>query len=210
MLSNFAAYCGSLSFVGRVVMFSDLGIAMAYFTLPVIMVNVLGVKRDDILYPWLWTMFAMFIIACGLTHVIHAFQMPYTTFAHTDIEATVKFVTAVLSITTAVMFAYVLPRIKELPSPSQTRIELEQLVAARTKHKDNLLREINHRVGNQLQIMCSVLNLERRKSGVTAIELELINRIEKPLMELIDRHVLYSMQDYTGETDIHGNPIFVP
>ena len=63
-----------------------------------------------------------------------------------------------------VAFAFILPQIKNLPSPLQQRALLEQMVAIRTAEKDRLIREINHRVGNQLQIMSALVRMEKHNA----------------------------------------------
>src|SRR3954462_9286027 len=50
---------------------SDLAIAVAYFAIPITMAVVLRHRKDDIPYPWLWTLFVTFIVACGMTHLAH-------------------------------------------------------------------------------------------------------------------------------------------
>jgi hypothetical protein len=46
-------------------------IAVAYFAILITMAVVLPDRHDDIPYPWLWTLFVTFIVACGMTHVAH-------------------------------------------------------------------------------------------------------------------------------------------
>jgi hypothetical protein len=195
--SEFLTYCGSLSLVGKIVMFSDIGITVAYFMLPVVMIRVLGIKKDDIIFPWLWVLFASFIISCGMSHLVHILQMPFTTFAHTVPEAFVEVVTAILSMGTAVAFSLMFPLIKNIPSPKQTRLDLEALVKIRTEHNTQLLKVINHQSGNQLQIMSSAINVQRRRTDLTPQEIKLLDAVEAPLMELIDRHITLSLNDFT-------------
>jgi Histidine kinase len=51
-----------------------------------------------------------------------------------------------------------------LPSPRQQREDLLRLVAERTREKDRLIREINHRIGNQIQVLKSMVSVENRKA----------------------------------------------
>ena len=79
------------------------------------------------------------------------------------LHASIGIVTAIASVGFAIAFAMILPQIKMLPSPRQQRAQLEQAVRERTVEKDKLIREINHRIGNnELQILSSIVNVERR------------------------------------------------
>ncbi len=173
---NYFALCGAMSPLGKLVLGGDLSIALAYFAIPVGLIVVLRKRLRDIPYPWMLALFASFIVTCGLTHLVHALQMPYTTFEHTVLEATVKTICAVLSVITAVALIAIVPRALRLVSPRERALQLELEVAARTKENVQLLREINHRLGNQLQIMGSLVRLERRKS-VTPEERAVVERI---------------------------------
>ena len=74
MLEPLIQLCTSAAGLFWLVLGSDVSIAIAYFAIPVTMAVVLRQRRDDIPYPWLWTLFVMFIVACGLTHSAHAFS----------------------------------------------------------------------------------------------------------------------------------------
>jgi hypothetical protein len=80
------------------------------------------------------------------------------------VQAAVNVLCAIASVGTAIAFTYIIPQINELPSPKKQRAELERLVRQRTREKDLLIHEINHRIGNQLQILSSIVSLESRKA----------------------------------------------
>ena len=54
---------------------SDVSIALAYYSIPVIMLWVLRRRHEDLPYPWLWILFVIFITACGTTHATHIMSM---------------------------------------------------------------------------------------------------------------------------------------
>ena len=163
-LESYLALCGAMSPLGKVVLLSDLAIALAYFAIPVSLLIFRRVRFRDIPYPWMFALFAAFIVACGLTHVVHAAQMPWTTFEHTVAEASVKALCAVLSVGTAVALIFILPTALRLVSPRARQEELERQVQERTLENRLLLREINHRLGNQLQVITSTVHIERRRA----------------------------------------------
>ncbi len=148
MLEKLVELCSSNAGLYWLVLGSDLSIAAAYFAIPITMSIVLRDRKDDIPYPWLWLLFVTFIVACGLTHVAHSWSA-LAGGNHLEIHAGIGAFCALVSVGTAVAFAFVIPEIKKLPSPKQQQIKLEKIVAQRTGEKDQLIREINHRVGNQ-------------------------------------------------------------
>ncbi|MFN3891920.1 MAG: histidine kinase dimerization/phosphoacceptor domain -containing protein [Beijerinckiaceae bacterium] len=163
-LESYFALCGGMSPLGKVVLASDLGIALAYFAIPVGLLIVWRRRLDDLPYPWMFALFAAFIVACGLTHAVHALQMPWTTFEHTVAEAALKATCAALSIGTAIALIAIMPKALRLVSPRARRAELERQVRERTSENRELLREINHRLGNQLQVIASAVRIERRRA----------------------------------------------
>jgi PAS domain S-box-containing protein len=94
---------------------SDIAIAVAYFTIPVTLLW-LARKRRDISFGWIVGLFGLFIIACGITHLLEVWNI-----WHTDywVEGAVKAVTALASITTAIVLARTAPKLAELPSTDQ-------------------------------------------------------------------------------------------
>jgi hypothetical protein len=85
--------------------------------------------------------------------------------------------------------------IKMLPSPTQQRIALAKVVSQRTSEKDQLIREINHRVGNQLQIISSLLSIESRKTENTEA-LDILGRLKTELDKMAHEHRERAKVDY--------------
>src|SRR4051794_37946536 len=67
-------FCTSYGGMVWLILASDFSIAFAYFAIPIVMAVVLRHRKNDIPYPWLWILFVTFIIACGLTHVVHVWS----------------------------------------------------------------------------------------------------------------------------------------
>jgi signal transduction histidine kinase len=132
---------------------SDLAIALAYFLIPIALVYLLRVRRD-LVYPWMFWLFGLFILSCGSTHLLAAYVVWHPVYR---LDGLVKALTAVSSLPTALLLIKLVPKVRLLPSPEQLRrknaalaseitdrmraeaeirrlnAELEQSVAARTE-----------------------------------------------------------------------------
>jgi hypothetical protein len=198
MLNQIIELCTSSNGLFWLVLSSDLSIALAYFAIPITMAVVLRDRKDDIPYPWLWTLFVTFIVACGLTHTAHVWSAA-TGADYLEVHAGIGLFCALTSVGTAIAFAFILPEIKLLPSPKQQRTHLEKLVAQRTNEKDQLIREINHRIGNQLQIIRSIVSVETRRAE-TEETISVLSRLTVELDKMALEHVQRSQADYL----LHG------
>ncbi len=199
MIQRVLEFCSSDTSMFWLIVVSDLAIASAYFAIPITMAIVLRHRRSDIPYPWLWVLFVVFIVACGLTHLVHA-ASAFAGVEFLRLHAFVTAITALASVVTALAFAYIIPQIKDLPSPMQQRADLERLVTERTLQKDALIREINHRIGNQLQIISSLVHVEQRRSDNPDC-LAALDRIKEVLRQMSDEHSRLSMRDYLDEAE---------
>jgi signal transduction histidine kinase/ActR/RegA family two-component response regulator len=94
---------------------SDALIAAAYFSIPVAL-TILVSKRRDVGFGWIFWAFAIFIMACGFTHVLSIVTLWIPIYG---IEGIVKALTAVASVVTAAILWPMLPKILAIPSPSQ-------------------------------------------------------------------------------------------
>jgi hypothetical protein len=194
MLDPLITFCTSTGGLVWLLIASDLSIALSYFAIPIVMAVVLRERREDIPYPWLWTLFVTFIVACGLTHLVHV-ASAYLAIEYLGLQTAIEIVTALASVGTAIAFAVVLPQIKMLPSPRQQREELLRLVAERTKEKDRLIGEINHRIGNQIQVLKSMVSVENRKASAPE-SVAILSRIQEQLDMMAAQHIQRSQADY--------------
>lgn len=103
---------------------SDGIIALAYFSIPLVLA-VLVSKRPDIDFGWVLWAFVAFITACGATHVFGIWTLWFPDYAA---EGAVKGFTALVSILTAIGLWPLLPRILALPSPEQLHRSNEGLL----------------------------------------------------------------------------------
>lgn len=105
----------------------NLGIALAYFLIPVALQRFIG-KRKDLPYPFMFKLFAAFILSCGITHLTKIW-----TLYHADywLEAGLDLWTAGVSLATAALLYPLIPKALQLRSPrdlQEANDKLEQQV----------------------------------------------------------------------------------
>src|SRR5260370_4129254 len=96
---------------------SDALIAMAYFSIPFVLAIFVS-KRRDLKFGWIYWSFGIFILACGLTHILSIYTLWVPIYG---IEGLVKAATAAASILTAAMLWPLLPKLPAIPSPFELR-----------------------------------------------------------------------------------------
>ena len=109
---------------------SDLAIAAAYFAIPLVLIDVVR-PRKDILFRRVAVLFVLFIAACGMTHLLSVWTIWYPMYR---LEGLAKALTAVFSVTTAIVLVRLLPLIQRLPSIA----DLEHEIAERSHAEDEL------------------------------------------------------------------------
>ncbi len=96
---------------------ADLAVALAYFTIPAALMLFVR-QRRDLAFPWVFWLFAAFILACGATHLLGVVSLWVPLYR---LEAAVMVVTAIASLATAAALWWLLPRALALPSPAALR-----------------------------------------------------------------------------------------
>ncbi len=118
---------------------SDALIAVAYFSIPVVL-SILVSKRPDVNFGWIFWAFAIFITACGFTHVLSIVTLWVPIYG---IEGIVKVLTALASLVTAVILWPLLPKILAIPSPSQL-LAAEAALAREGQHRRDAEEMLRH------------------------------------------------------------------
>jgi signal transduction histidine kinase len=102
---------------------SDGFIALAYYSIPLTLVYFVR-KRKDLVFDWMFVCFAVFIIACGTTHIMEIVNIWHPTYW---LSGVIKAFTALVSVATAILLIRILPFALALPSPEQLRKSNEAL-----------------------------------------------------------------------------------
>lgn len=108
---------------------SDLLIALSYFVIPFTL-RFLVTRRRDVDFSWIFLLFGIFILGCGLTHVLAIWTLWHPIYRF---EGLVKAVTAVFSVLTALCLVRLIPQLLALPSPAQLRKEITERIYAETE-----------------------------------------------------------------------------
>ncbi len=87
---------------------SDLCIALAYFAIPTLLFILVKRNRGYIPFPWVFRLFALFILLCGLTHVVQVITLWYPIYYF---QGVLKVLTAAVSLGTAFLMMPLVPRL---------------------------------------------------------------------------------------------------
>src|SRR5215471_11721501 len=130
---------------------SDCLIAAAYYAIPFLMFSFLR-KRRDVDFKGIFVAFAVFILACGTTHLMGAVTV-WNPLYH--LEGMIKAITAVASVATFLMLVPMIPALVTLPSPAQmaqANLSLSREIAERRTAEENVRRineELEERVAKR-------------------------------------------------------------
>ncbi len=119
-------YCGNwTAFHGWLYIISSVLIALAYFSIPLILLYLIRKAQNKLPFQKIFWLFLFFILACGFTHVLDAvmFWLPVY-----RLSATVLFITAIVSWIAVVGLFKVIPMALTLKSPEI----LETIIQDRT------------------------------------------------------------------------------
>ena len=123
---------------------SDALITLAYFSIPFTLLYFVH-ERKDLQFNRMFVCFAVFIIACGATHLLEIWVIWDPVYW---LSGAVKAITALASVPTAILLARLVPQALQLPSPAALRTanaELEREIAER-KRAEADIRLMNDRL----------------------------------------------------------------
>jgi signal transduction histidine kinase len=170
---------------------ADILIAMAYFTIPFALLYIAR-RRRDLPFDWLVACFGVFIIACGLTHVMDVWNVWH---AHYWAEGIVKLIAAAASVPTAILLWRFLPGILMLPSQRQLRDANESLARA-NRELEAFTASVSHDLRSPLTTIAGQAGLlELSLPDATDEQKRRLTRIQssvKQMSELIEALLVLS------------------
>ncbi|MDD2865148.1 MAG: PAS domain-containing protein [Methylococcales bacterium] len=108
---------------------SDVLITLSYYSIPLSLAYFIR-KRKDFPYAWLVTMGALFIVACGTTHLMSAVLIWIPLYW---VDGFLKAFTAAISLITAVAMWKIIPLALKLPTTAQLLAEQEKTISEKYK-----------------------------------------------------------------------------
>src|SRR5271166_5839362 len=141
---------------------SDSTIAVAYYTIPFALIYFTS-RRQDLAFRPIFVLTGAFILACGTTHVMGVVTLWYPAYW---LDGTIKLITALVSIGTAVAMWWAMPSALALPSTEQL-----------AKANGLLEQEIRERQRAESALLDANVGLETRVAARTAeLEAEVAQR----------------------------------
>lgn len=104
---------------------SDLLIALAYYSIPALLIYFIR-KRTDVPFKGIFVLFGAFIVACGTTHLMAVWTLWHPAYW---LSGTLKAFTALISLYTAGSLVPLIPAALALPSPAQLEAMNRELEA---------------------------------------------------------------------------------
>lgn len=138
---------------------SDALIAAAYFSIPIALITFLR-KRPDVEFGKIFWLFALFILSCGLTHIMGIWNLWHGDYAA---EAVIKAITAAASVPTAILLWTLLPQALAIPSPSMLQRKNDELAAALAE-RDAVLAQLRTEVQQREQIEAALVQANKMEA----------------------------------------------
>jgi len=197
---------------------SDALIALAYLTIPVTLIYFIR-KRRDIPFDWMFIAFGIFILACGSTHVADIWVIWKPDYG---MSVTLKAITAVASIATAVAMVRLVPIALRIPSPAQLeavnaelhkanaelRAAMERAEVA-NRAKSAFLASMSHELRTPLNAVLGYTQILKRDKTLTPMQMTGLSTIQQGgqhLLALIN-DVLDLSRVEAGKMDFHPKPV---
>jgi signal transduction histidine kinase len=123
---------------------SDAVIVLAYYSIPIALIYFVR-RRADLEFGWVFWCFAVFITACGTTHLASIWTLWHPDYAA---EGVVKAVTAAASIATAGALWPLLPVALRIPSPRQLK-QMNATLHERVQERDAALERLSQEMAER-------------------------------------------------------------
>ena len=142
---------------------SDIAIFGAYAAIPLSICYYVLRKREEIVFPRLYWLFAAFILSCGFVHLTEAFIFwkPIYRFS-----ALLKITTALASWATVIVLLKHLPKAMALPGMARMNDKLQTEVQSR-KAAEEEVRRLNKALENRVQELETLLRVIPVGIGIT-------------------------------------------
>lgn len=114
---------------------SDSFIALAYISISLTLVYFVYKTRRDLPFSWIFIAFGTFIIACGCTHIFEVITLWVPVYW---LSGTIKLITAIASVSTAVVLPPLIPKVRTLLNAAKVSEERKQQLEDAHKELEHL------------------------------------------------------------------------
>jgi PAS domain S-box-containing protein len=158
---------------------SDSLIFLAYATIPFTLLYFVR-RRRDLEFNWMFVCFAVFIVACGTTHlmeIVTVWRPEYW------VSGVIKLITALASVPTAILLVRLIPQALAIPSPASLRREIEERQRAELEVR-RANEALEARVADRTAELES-MNVKLRAEIRHRVEAEEASRKNRQLLEAV-------------------------
>jgi signal transduction histidine kinase len=155
---------------------SDATITLAYYSIPITLLYFVR-KRKDLVFDWIFVCFAIFIVACGTTHLMEIVNIWHPIYWLSGI---IKAVTAIVSIMTAILLIRLMPKALSIPSPDQLRAS-NQALQTEIQERTKALERIESLNG---ELVRQTANLEASNTELETFSYSVSHDLRAPLRHI--------------------------
>ncbi|HEX8535506.1 MAG TPA: response regulator [Allosphingosinicella sp.] len=138
---------------------ADALIAAAYFSIPIAIIRFVT-GRKDVEFSWIFWLFALFIVACGTTHLMSIWTLWTPDYG---LEALIKVITAIASVGTAIVLWPLIPKALALPSPLQLKQANAEL-GERVRERDEALAQLKREIAERERAEAALLQAQKMEA----------------------------------------------
>lgn len=171
---------------------SDGLITLAYYSIPFTLIYFVK-KRKDLVFNWMFILFAVFIIACGTTHLMEIWTIWHSNYW---LSGMIKLFTALASVPTAILLIGLVPKAMKIPSV-ESLAEKNKELETKNKELESFSYSVSHDLRAPLRHINSFAKLLKEKEMESMDDeskkfLGLIEKSSEQMSHLIDDLLNYS------------------
>lgn len=167
LLTQSAVYAESIPLLFALHLFTDLSIGFSYIAITAMLIYFAYKAGRSIPFLWAFVAFGVFIIACGVTHIMSAIVLWKPVYW---VAGGIKWLTAVVSVGTALAIPPLIPRGLELINIARTTREQKEQITRQNEKLEAINKELEK---NALELAASNKVMVGRELKMVELKKEL-------------------------------------